>query len=67
MTNPDHIFQPYAIAIDPFTQQLYWSDIIQNTINVTRVDGSSIGVVVSGTDQKPRVIALAPNKGYEFL
>lgn len=53
---------PYDIAIDPHARALYWSDSHSNVINVTRLDGSTIGIVVR--DGQPRSIALAAEEGY---
>ena len=47
----------------PFPRHLYWSDSMHNVINVTRLDMVPVGVVVKGSNQKPRSIALAPEKG----
>ena len=55
--------QPYDIAIDPFSRHLYWSDSTHNVINVTSLNMVPVGVVVKGSNQKPRSIALAPEKG----
>ena len=58
---PQDLFQPVDIAIDPYSRHLYWSDSLHNVINVTRLDMQAVGVIVDG--QKPRSIALAPQKG----
>lgn len=57
---------PYDLALDPFSRHLYWTDALNNVINVTRMDAphESIGIVMKGSHQKPRSIALAPEKGY---
>ena len=58
---------PYDMALEPFTRNIYWTDATRNIINVTRVDGSSVGVVINSEHQKPRSIALHPYKGYEKI
>ncbi|XP_075213889.1 low-density lipoprotein receptor-related protein 6 [Lycorma delicatula] len=60
--------QPYDLAVDPYSRLLYWSCAISNTVNITRLEnGSAIGMVVRGGDgEKPRNIALHPEKGYLF-
>ena len=62
--NPGDSFQPHSIAIDPYSRHIYWSDTVNNVINVTRLDMRGVGVVVGGSDQRPGAIALAPTKGY---
>uniref|UniRef100_T1J651 EGF-like domain-containing protein n=1 Tax=Strigamia maritima TaxID=126957 RepID=T1J651_STRMM len=64
--NSGDTFQPFDIAIDPFTRTLYWSCAKNNVINVTRLDMTSIGVIVGGVDQKPRSIVIHPMKGLIF-
>ena len=55
---------PYDLALNAPEGLLYWSDAEQNVINVMRLDGSKVGVIVSGGGgQKPRSIALAVDKG----
>lgn len=56
-------FSPFDIAIDPYSRLLYWSDTRADVINVTRLDGRGVGVVVEGSQQKPEYIALAPKQG----
>ncbi|ELU01251.1 hypothetical protein CAPTEDRAFT_42452, partial [Capitella teleta] len=60
--------QPFDIAVEPFSRHLFWSDQVQNVINVTRLDGKPIGVVIMPTDvpYRPRHIALAPHHGFLF-
>ena len=60
-------FSPFDIAIDPYSRTLYWSDTRKDVINVTRLDGRGVGVVVDGPGQKPYYIALAPTKGYSIF
>jgi low density lipoprotein receptor-related protein 5/6 len=55
---------PYDLAIDPYSRTVYWTDSYQNTINVTRIDGTSIGVIVE--EAQGRSIALAPEEGQLF-
>ncbi len=64
---PQDLFQPVDIAIDPYSRHIYWSDSLNNVINVTRLDMQAVGVIVDGPHQKPRSIALAPQKGYSSI
>ena len=61
-------FRPYDFAIDPYSQLLFWSYVQNNVINFTRIgvkEGVKAGgVVISGSNQKPRYLAINPHKGY---
>ena len=59
-------FDPLDMAIDPYSRLLYWTCDNQTAINVTRLDGTPVGLVISGKDQKPRLLALMPEKGYKL-
>lgn len=53
------------MAVDPYGRLLYWTCANTNAVNVTRLDnGSAVGVVVKVDGEKPRNIALHPEKGY---
>ena len=56
-------FIPHDLEIDPYSQHLYWSDSQNNVINVTRLDMRGVGIIIHGSGQKPRAIALAPSLG----
>ncbi|XP_070568538.1 low-density lipoprotein receptor-related protein 6-like isoform X1 [Ptychodera flava] len=67
LTNPSgNQIHPYDIAIDAYSRHLYWTCSQNNVINVTRLDMTSIGVVVDGDNEKPRSIVLNPAKGYMY-
>ena len=57
------LLQPYDLDIDPYTGLLYWSDQNQNVINVTRLDGTPVGIVVRSQHERPRSLVLAPKHG----
>nr|BAW33243.1 low density lipoprotein receptor-related protein 6 [Hemicentrotus pulcherrimus] len=59
-------FEPTDMAIDPYSRLLFWTCANQSTINVTRLNGSAVGVVISDKLQKPRLLALMPEKGLMF-
>ncbi|KAJ9592050.1 hypothetical protein L9F63_001429, partial [Diploptera punctata] len=64
---PSNAYFPYDIAVDPYGRQLFWTCANTNSINVTRLDnGSSVGVVIKVDGEKPRNIALYPEKGLMF-
>ncbi|XP_071498009.1 low-density lipoprotein receptor-related protein 6-like [Diadema antillarum] len=68
ITNPrgPSSFEPMDMAIDPYSRLLFWTCANQSTINVTRLDGTKVGVVISDRLQKPRLLALMPEKGLMF-
>jgi low density lipoprotein receptor-related protein 5/6 len=58
---------PYDLAIDPYGQQLYWTDIIRDDINIFSLRTmKSLGVVMSKKNERPRSIVLYPEKGQMF-
>jgi len=55
---------PFDLAIDPYGQQLYWTDAGRNDINVFSLKKmKDLGVVHLAKDEKPRFIVLYPEKG----
>nr|AVT42511.1 Wnt co-receptor arrow [Lithobius atkinsoni] len=64
--NPQETFHPYDLAIDPYTRVMFWTCAKNDVINVTRLDMTAVGVVISGPDEKPRSIVLHPKKGLMF-
>ena len=56
---------PFDLAIDPYGQQMYWTDTVRNDINVFSLRKmKSLGVVVmSKKGEIPRSIVLFPEKG----
>lgn len=65
--NQSEMHQPFDIAIDPYSRTIYWTCTNQNVINITRLDMTAVGVVVSGENEKPRSIVLNPLNGYDSL
>ncbi|XP_058789142.1 low-density lipoprotein receptor-related protein 6 [Phymastichus coffea] len=54
---------PFDLALDPLGRLLFWSCSMNDAINVTRLDSdSTLGVVVKGEGEKPRNIALHPER-----
>lgn len=56
--------QPYDLSIDIYSRYIYWTCEATNVINVTRLDGRSMGVVLKGDQDRPRAIVVNPEKGY---
>jgi len=62
---------PYDMAIDPYTQNLYWTCELTNSINVTRLaNGGSTPLgplYIGGASSFPRLLALYPRKQLLFV
>ncbi|XP_068671663.1 low-density lipoprotein receptor-related protein 6-like [Montipora foliosa] len=55
---------PFDLAIDPYGQQLYWTDSVFNSINVYSLrHKTNMGAVFKKDDVYPRSIVLYPEKG----
>ena len=55
---------PYDLAVDPYGQQLYWTDIVSNSIKVYSLKNkANLGVVFREKNIYPRSIVLHPEKG----
>uniref|UniRef100_A0A8C1AQH6 EGF-like domain-containing protein n=1 Tax=Cyprinus carpio carpio TaxID=630221 RepID=A0A8C1AQH6_CYPCA len=59
--------QPYDLSIDVYSRFIYWTSEVTNVINVTRTDGSRVGVVLRGEHDKPRAIVVNPERGYMYF
>uniref|UniRef100_A0A673I064 EGF-like domain-containing protein n=1 Tax=Sinocyclocheilus rhinocerous TaxID=307959 RepID=A0A673I064_9TELE len=59
--------QPYDLSIDVYSRFIYWTSEVTNVINVTRIDGSRVGVVLRGEHDKPRAIVVNPERGYMYF
>uniref|UniRef100_A0A672NM77 Low-density lipoprotein receptor-related protein 6-like n=1 Tax=Sinocyclocheilus grahami TaxID=75366 RepID=A0A672NM77_SINGR len=64
---PDLGLQPYDLSIDVYSRFIYWTSEVTNVINVTRIDGSRVGVVLRGEHDKPRAIVVNPERGYMYF
>lgn len=56
--------QPFDLSIDIYSRFIYWTSEVTNLINVTRLDGSRVGVVLRGEHDKPRAIVVNPERGW---
>lgn len=52
-----------GLAVDWVARNLYWTDTGRNTIEASRLDGSSRKVLVNNSLDEPRAIAVFPRKG----
>ncbi|XP_074010263.1 low-density lipoprotein receptor-related protein 6 isoform X6 [Numenius arquata] len=59
--------QPYDLSIDIYSRYIYWTCEATNVINVTRLDGRPMGVVLKGEQDRPRAIVVNPEKGYMYF
>ncbi|KAM6424662.1 low-density lipoprotein receptor-related protein 6 isoform 5-T5 [Rhynochetos jubatus] len=59
--------QPYDLSIDIYSRYIYWTCEATNVINVTRLDGRAMGVVLRGDQDRPRAIVVNPEKGYMYF
>ncbi|XP_005988070.1 low-density lipoprotein receptor-related protein 5 isoform X2 [Latimeria chalumnae] len=64
-SNPEK--QPHDLSIDIYSRTVYWTCETTNTINVHRLDGKSIGVVLRGDHDKPRAIVVNAERGYLYF
>ncbi|XP_067906739.1 low-density lipoprotein receptor-related protein 6 isoform X2 [Heterodontus francisci] len=59
--------QPYDFSIDIYSRYIFWTCEATNVINVTRLDGKPIGVVLRGEQDRPRAIIVNPERGYMYF
>lgn len=59
--SPDR--QPHDLSIDIYSRTLFWTCEATNTINIHRLDGDAMGVVLRGDRDKPRAIAVNAERG----
>lgn len=64
MPNQNGEHRPFDIAVDPYSRVLYWTCAKKNTINITHLNGTPVGVIVEGDHYVPRYIVLNPLGGY---
>ena len=55
--------QPFELSIDIYSRFIYWTSEVTKVINVTRTDGTRVGVVLRGELDKPRAIVVNPERG----
>lgn len=63
--SPDR--QPHDLSIDIYSRTLFWTCEATNTINVHRLDGDAMGVVLRGDRDRPRAIAVNAERGYMYF
>lgn len=55
--------QLHDLSLDIYSRHLYWTCETTNTINVQRMDGHSVGVVLKDDTDKPRAVVVNAEKG----
>ena len=63
-SDKEEFVSPLDIALDPYGKQLYWTDVVANSIKVTSLTTGVTGTVVEVAGSSPRSIALDPKRGY---
>lgn len=59
----DIVKLPHDLSLDPYSRTVYWTCETTNTINIHRMDGRSVGVVIRDDVDKPRAIVVNAEKG----
>ncbi|XP_010163768.1 low-density lipoprotein receptor-related protein 5-like, partial [Antrostomus carolinensis] len=59
--------QPHDLSIDIYSHTLYWTCETTNSVNVHRLNGESIGMVLRGDHDKPRAIVVNAERGYMYF
>ncbi|NWS27481.1 LRP5 protein, partial [Polioptila caerulea] len=63
--NPEK--QPHDLSIDIYSHTLYWTCEATNSVNVHRLNGESIGMVLRGDHDRPRAIVVNAERGYMYF
>ena len=58
---------PSSLVIDWIAENLYWSDVATNIIEVSRIDGSYRKVLISAGLNHPSSIEISPEEGFLFF
>lgn len=67
LPNQNIDMQAYDLSIDIYSRYIYWTCEATNVINVMRLDGKPIGVVLDGEQDRPRAIVVNPERGYMYF
>ncbi|XP_048887171.1 low-density lipoprotein receptor-related protein 5-like [Brienomyrus brachyistius] len=59
--------QPHDMSLDPYSRTVFWTCEVTNTINIERLNGVSVGVVLRDEQDKPRAIVVNAEKGYMYF
>lgn len=59
--------QLHDLSLDPYSRHIYWTCETTNTINIQRMDGHTVGVVLKDDTDKPRAIVVNAEKGWALF
>ncbi|XP_054246287.1 low-density lipoprotein receptor-related protein 5 [Indicator indicator] len=63
--NPEK--QPHDLSIDVYSHTLYWTCEATNSVNVQRLSGEPMGMVLRGEHDRPRAIVVNAERGYMYF
>lgn len=55
--------QIHDLSLDSYSRHIYWTCETTNTINVQKMSGQNVGVVLKDDANKPRAIVVSAEKG----
>lgn len=55
--------QIHDLSLDPYSRHIYWTCETTNTINIQKMSGQHVGVVLKDGANKPRAIVVSAEKG----
>lgn len=55
--------QIHDLSLDPYSRHIYWTCETTNTINIQRMSGQQVGVVLKDDTNKPRAIVVSAERG----
>lgn len=55
--------QIHDLSLDAYSRHLYWTCETTNTINVQKMSGQNVGVVLKDDANKPRAIVVSAERG----
>ncbi|XP_029697135.1 low-density lipoprotein receptor-related protein 5 isoform X2 [Takifugu rubripes] len=59
--------QIHDLSLDPYSRHIYWTCETTNTINIQKMSGQHVGVVLKDDANKPRAIVVSAEKGYMYF
>ncbi|KAI1297176.1 Low-density lipoprotein receptor-related protein 6 [Halotydeus destructor] len=66
ISNALDLIAPYDLVVDPYSRLLFWTCSKSNSMNITRLDGRSLGSLIANTEDYPRALALHVREGLLF-
>lgn len=55
--------QVHDLSLDSYSRHIYWTCETTNTINIQKMSGQNVGVVLKDDINKPRAIVVSAEKG----